>query len=79
MIDEIFQHRFTLETENRSACIEAFHQHNALVRNAGLGHRLLEWQAGDGWEPLCRALEVEIPAIPFPHANSTEEFLQKYL
>lgn len=27
--------------------------------------------AGDGWEKLCPFLGVEIPDVPFPHANKT--------
>jgi hypothetical protein len=79
MIDELFENRFTIDIANRSACIEAFNQHNKLVRNSGLGHRLLEWELGDGWEPLCRALDLAIPEEPFPHVNSTATYIQKYL
>ncbi|WP_071527440.1 sulfotransferase family protein [Nodosilinea nodulosa] len=79
MVDELFAHRFTTDTANRSACIEAFNHHNERVRNSNLGHRLLEWKAGDGWEPLCRALDLDIPDEAFPHVNSTESFIQTHL
>lgn len=79
MIDDLFKNRFTSDIDNREACIEAFHQHNEQVRNAGLGPRLLEWRTGDGWEPLCRTLNLEIPDEPFPHTNSTEAFNQNRL
>ena len=79
MIDELFENKFTIDTTNRSACIEAFDRHNERIRNAGLGHRLLEWEAGDGWEPLCRALDLEIPEEPFPQVNSTAAYIQKHL
>ena len=36
--------------------------------------RLVEWQAGDGWEPICTALGVPVPEAAFPHANTTDEF-----
>jgi hypothetical protein len=39
--------------------------------------RLVEWQPGDGWQPLCAALGVEVPSEPFPHLNTTEEFLRR--
>jgi hypothetical protein len=79
MIDELFENRFTSDMTNPSACIKAFNQHNELVRNSGLGDRLIEWELGDGWEPLCRALEMEIPDELFPHANSTATYIQKHL
>ncbi|MFN8076435.1 MAG: sulfotransferase [Kineosporiaceae bacterium] len=37
-------------------------------------HRLVEWQPGDGWAPLCRALDLPVPDLPFPHANSTADY-----
>ena len=36
--------------------------------------RLVEWQPGDGWEPICNALGVAVPSEPFPHVNTTDEF-----
>jgi hypothetical protein len=36
--------------------------------------RLLTWQPGDGWEPLCTALGVAVPDEPFPHRNTTAEY-----
>jgi hypothetical protein len=32
------------------------------------------WKPGDGWAPLCKALGVPVPAEPFPHVNTTDEF-----
>ena len=28
----------------------------------------------DGWEPLCKFLEKELPEVPFPHLNLRTEF-----
>jgi hypothetical protein len=47
------------------------------VRSAIPADRLVEWQPGDGWEPLCRALDVAVPVVPFPHENSTADFLAR--
>ncbi|HVN84201.1 MAG TPA: sulfotransferase [Candidatus Binatia bacterium] len=77
MVDAIFASRFTLALDDRAACIEAFERHNALVRKTVPASRLLEWRPGDGWAPLCAALKVPVPDGPFPHTNSTEEFLAR--
>ncbi len=37
--------------------------------------RLVEWQPGDAWEPICRALNLSVPDQPFPHVNSTADYL----
>lgn len=79
MIDALMDRTFTADITNREACIDAFNRHNEAVRSAGLGDRLLEWQASDGWEPLCRSLGVPIPDEPFPHVNTTADFLQRQL
>ena len=44
------------------------------VRAAVPPERLVEWQPGDGWEPICDALGVPVPDVPFPHANTTDDF-----
>jgi len=74
MLDALFGERFTLRLDDEAACVDAYEAHNARVRSAGLGERLVEWQPGDGWEPLCAALGVPVPDEPFPHTNSTEDF-----
>ncbi len=35
--------------------------------------KLLEFNVKQGWEPLCKFLEVEVPKEPFPHLNDTKE------
>jgi hypothetical protein len=39
--------------------------------------RLLVWSASDGWEPLCRFLDVPVPSTPFPHLNDSREFADR--
>jgi hypothetical protein len=75
-ISGIFR-RFTLDLQNQSAAITAYEAHNASVRAAIPPGRLLEWQPGDGWGPLCRELGVPEPDEPFPHVNTTEMFRQR--
>ncbi len=39
--------------------------------------RLVDWQPGDGWAPICHALGVPVPKLPFPHENSTAHYLAR--
>jgi hypothetical protein len=39
--------------------------------------RLLVWSPADGWEPLCRFLEVPVPETPFPHLNDSKVFVDR--
>lgn len=50
-------------------------RHLDLVRAEIAPARLVEWQPGDGWDPICRALDVPVPNVPFPHVNSTADYL----
>ena len=36
--------------------------------------RLIDYRPGDGWEPICEKLGLPVPAEPFPHVNTTDEF-----
>jgi hypothetical protein len=30
---------------------------------------VVDWEEGDGWIELCDFLDVDVPDLPFPHAN----------
>ena len=66
--------RFTPDFLDRDKAMAAYDAHNAAVRAEVPPDRLVEWQPGDGWEPLCAALGAAVPDEPFPHSNTTEEF-----
>ena len=60
--------------DDREHVKSVFEQHNAAVVNEVPAENLLVYTPGDGWEPLCRFLGVEIPEEPYPRVNSREEF-----
>ncbi len=66
--------RFTSDWTDKDAAIAAYERNNAEVRASVPADRLVDWQACDGWEPLCDALGLPVPAIPFPHLNTREDF-----
>jgi hypothetical protein len=76
MWKQLARRGFTERLEHDPA-VAAYERHNADVRATADPGRLVEWQPGDGWQPLCTALGVDVPDQPFPHANSTEEFLSR--
>jgi hypothetical protein len=53
-----------------------FHEHYAHLRKTVPKERLLEWHPRDGWEPLCKHLEMEVPAElkgkPFLNINDPD-------
>ena len=65
---------FGLQADDPEASMALFDAHNAHVRATVPAARLIDWQPGDGWEPICEKLGVSVPSDPFPHVNTTDEF-----
>ena len=59
--------------------IEQMQRHNEQVKQLVPAERLLVWEVGEGWEPLCDFLGVEVPGSPLPHANDRETFLERVI
>jgi hypothetical protein len=74
MVTAMLSNTFTPDWRDPQGALRAYEAHNAEVRATVPSSRLVEWHPGDGWEPLCTALGVPVPAEPFPHLNSTSEF-----
>ncbi len=66
--------RFTPEWADEDEARAAYERHNAEVRASVPSDRLVEWQAHQGWGPLCAALDMDEPDEPFPHLNTREDF-----
>ena len=50
-----------------------FRSHNANVIKKVPKERLLIWNLKDGWEPICKFLNVPIPDEPIPIVNKTTD------
>ncbi|MEV0612473.1 sulfotransferase family protein [Nonomuraea sp. NPDC050404] len=79
MTGELFGsgHTFTDGPVDEDSAVAAFERHVATVKESLPADRLLVFDVREGWEPLCRFLEVEVPeGEPFPHLNDSK-FLQQ--
>ena len=63
--------RFTPAWQDEQAAKAAYLAYNEHVRATAPAGRLVEWRPGDGWEPICSALGLDVPDHPFPHVNTT--------
>ncbi len=70
----LLRERFSDRFDDPTAMMDAFERHNDAVRTAIPAERLLEWTPADGWEPICERLDVDVPDVPFPRTNSTDEW-----
>lgn len=60
--------------ENKEKTLAAFNDWNKQVMNTVPKEKILVFDVKEGWEPLCRFLNVPVPQTPFPHSNTTLEF-----
>jgi len=67
----IFERTFAGRLADRAHAKRVFAEHNQAVVDAIPAARLLVYQPGDGWEPICRFLDVPVPDEDFPHLNDT--------
>lgn len=74
MISTMFERSLGVPLDDAEAVMAAYDAHNEAVRSEIPADRLFEYQPGDGWAPLCAALDLAIPAADFPHANTREQF-----
>ncbi len=74
MVIKLINERFTPDWKSPDACKAAYEKNNADVRAAIPADRLIDWQPGDGWEPICSKLGLPVPSEPFPHVNTTDDF-----
>lgn len=63
--------------EEREHAIATFERHTAEVRATVPADRLLVYEVGEGWEPLCAFLDVPVPDEPFPWENDAAAFIQR--
>jgi hypothetical protein len=72
--DGIFDGRM----DDKAYVIEKFESHNARVKKEVPKHKLLVFEASDGWRPLCDFLDRPLPNVEYPKVNSTAEFVSRW-
>jgi sulfotransferase family protein len=63
---------------DRTSAIAAYRANNQKVRETVPAERLLILNVAEGWEPLCRFLDVPEPASAFPHHHLRREFWEHF-
>lgn len=81
MVNKAVWHIFT-DVHDQAHCIEVYKRHVAEVKAQVPPERLLVFQVQEGWEPLCKFLNVPVPDEPFPHLNKrgdVQKFAQRMI
>jgi len=78
--DEVSRSRFPIHPiiHDRRASMALFDEWNQSVIEKAPAERLLVWEVGDGWPPICDALGLPVPDLPFPHENRRDEFMKDW-
>jgi hypothetical protein len=69
--------RLPSRPDDRELMTDHFRRHTEAVTATISPKRLLVFQAGEGWERLCKFLGVPVPAAPFPSENSRAQFISR--
>lgn len=67
---KFFEGRF----KDKEYAINKFNNHIEEVKKVIPKDRLLIFEAKDGWAPLCKFLNTEIPNEPYPNSNKQNDF-----
>ena len=73
----ILERTFDGRLDDPVHAIEVYERHNREVQASLPAQRLLVYESGVGWEPLCAFLDRPVPAVPYPHSNTRREFNEK--
>jgi hypothetical protein len=74
---ESFMGDFREHLHDRAFMTDYFRRHTEDVKKAIPPERLLVYEAGQGWAPLCEFLGVAVPDQPYPSENSSAEFIAR--
>jgi hypothetical protein len=63
---------------DKAHAIAVFNAHTEDVRRSVPPKKLLVYESGEGWEPLCAFLGLPVPATPYPKVNTTDDFVARF-
>lgn len=72
--DLIFGRGHAGSMRSRETAVAYYQQYIEEVKAGVPPGQLLIFSADQGWEPLCKFLELPVPATPFPNINDRAEF-----
>jgi hypothetical protein len=72
----LVEKEFGKNLKDKAAVIGYYNKRNEEVLATVPKERLLVFKAQEGWGPLCKFLNVPVPATPYPKSNTKAEFIQ---
>ena len=75
----ILDRTFDGRMDEPAHAIEIYERHNQAVEDGISADRLLVYETGSGWEPLCAFLGRPVPDEPYPRRNTRTEFQDRHI
>ena len=74
IMSEIFHKLMQDKTNDRKFMINLYKEWVEDVKKTVPAEKLLVFEAREGWEPLCKFLNVAVPDEPYPRGNDSGQF-----
>lgn len=71
----LVEKEFGNDLKDKATVIRKYNERNKEVLATVPKEKLLVFKAQEGWEPLCKFLDVPVPATPYPKSNTKTEFI----
>ena len=68
---------FSAVSAGQDTAVQFYKDHVEEVKRHVPADQLLVFEVKDGWEPLCKFLDVPVPDCPFPRVNDTESMKKR--
>jgi hypothetical protein len=74
MIEAMFKRQWGDKPLDRESSIAVMRANTERAMREVPRNRLLVWNASEGWEPICKALNLTVPRTPFPRSNTRADW-----
>ena len=69
---------FDAISEGKDASVKYFNDWTEEVKQTVPEEKLLIFSVKEGWEPLCKFLDLPVPNCPFPNTNDSKAIQRMY-
>lgn len=72
-MEDLFAYRFGFRIRDEVSARQIWEKHHAWLEEIVPKEKLFFVDVKDGWGPICTALDLEVPDVPFPRLNDVGE------
>jgi hypothetical protein len=76
---KLFQKLFGDKLTDKEFMVNWYNSRVEKIKSQYPSERLLVYEVSQGWEPLCKFLDLPVPEEPFPNMNNRQEFVKLFV